>query len=171
MAPNISYVDAGTSAPRYFFKRLWIYDASIDVFSDMLSANKRPDTYILPVKGKLGANGKGAIPMMADLFDMLVRDRVTFQSAVFMFHGGSGKLRADGDDFGVKQWQWYFANHGHERLFPNADSRLYFPGCDVADGEEGWKFLEAAGSVLLRGHGGLSYGWTSLGFAVPSWMP
>jgi len=171
MAPNISYVDAGNSSPKYFFKRLWIYDASISVFQDMVPANKRPDTYILPVEGKLGPDGKAAPPLMADLFQMLVRDRVTFQSAIFMFHGKSGTLRMDGDDMGVNEWKWYFADKGLDRLFPNAMSRLYFPGCDVADGEDGWKFLETAGSILLRGHGGLSYGWTSLGFAVPSWMP
>src|SRR5205085_10190846 len=113
-------------------------------------------------------NGKGAVPVMADLFDMLVRDGVTFQNAVFAFHGKPGTLRANGDDFGARQWRLYFAGHGHERLFPSPLSKIYFPGCDVAAGEEGWKFLEAAGSVLLRGLGGLAYGWTSLGFAMPS---
>jgi hypothetical protein len=151
-----------------FYERLWIYDVTEDAFRQMESANDRPNTYMLPLQGRKDTGGAG--PTLAAWFDFLVKNGMTFGSAVFITHGGSGKLRIDGDDLGVNQWQWYFNGKGHEKLFPKPDSKLYFAGCNVAEGDDGWKFLEAAGTVLLRQAGGLSYGWTSLGIAAPSYL-
>lgn len=43
---------------------------------------------------------------------------------------------------------------------------MIFAGCNVADGEDGWKFLERAGKLFLRTGGGYTLGWTSLGFEL-----
>jgi hypothetical protein len=41
-----------------------------------------------------------------------------------------------------------------------------FGGCNVAEGDKGWKFLLAAARCFLRSGGG-AIGWTSKGFQAP----
>ena len=43
---------------------------------------------------------------------------------------------------------------------------MYFGGCNVAEGDAGWQFLEAAGRVFLRSAGGVVFGHDSAGLAV-----
>jgi hypothetical protein len=62
-----------------------------------------------------------------------------------------------------------FRGHGYDQLF-RTSGRVYFAGCNCADGDDGWAFLEAAGAIFLRSGGGQAFGWTSLGFAVPSFF-
>jgi len=60
---------------------------------------------------------------------------------------------------------------GYERLFPFPHTEIYFAGCNVAGGEYGWRFLEAAARTFCRLRGGWAVGWTSSGLGVPSWFP
>ena len=48
--------------------------------------------------------------------------------------------------------------------------KIYFDGCNVAEGKDGWDFLAAAGETFLRS-GGITMGWTSLGSGMPGWVP
>ncbi len=47
------------------------------------------------------------------------------------------------------------------------NARIYFNGCNVAEGKEGWDFLEAAAQVFITPGGGQVFGQTSLGFGNP----
>jgi hypothetical protein len=47
------------------------------------------------------------------------------------------------------------------------NARVYFNGCNVAEGSAGWDFLEAAAAVFLNPGGGTVFGQTSAGFANP----
>jgi hypothetical protein len=60
----------------------------------------------------------------------------------------------------------------YRKLFP-LWTRLYFNGCNVAEGGDslGWGFLETAGSIFLAGGGGQVFGHTSPGYAFPGWVP
>jgi hypothetical protein len=49
----------------------------------------------------------------------------------------------------------------------NMNARVYFNGCNVAEGHEGWKFLEAAAATFLTSVGGEVFGQTSLGESNP----
>lgn len=50
-----------------------------------------------------------------------------------------------------------FARRGYHQLFSNR-TKLYFDGCNVADGNDGWDFLAAAGEAFLRNRGGIAHG-------------
>jgi len=149
-----------------FYDRLWIYDETESILRYMVAANDRPDTYLMPITKK----HKTALITLREWLDILVKDGVTFGAAVFNSHGRPGTIGLDGSKITAFEWKTFFAGRGYETLFPSANSKVYFVGCDVADGNDGWEFLEQAGRVFLGGAGGECYGWTSLGFAMPSYL-
>jgi hypothetical protein len=55
-------------------------------------------------------------------------------------------------------------------LFPSP-ARIYFDGCNVAEGGAGTDFLIDVGATLLTKGGGETIGWTTLGHGVPGWVP
>ncbi|HVI84945.1 MAG TPA: hypothetical protein VNA86_06500, partial [bacterium] len=63
-----------------------------------------------------------------------------------------------------------FPKGKYDKLFPTY-ARIYFDGCDVADGQRGVRFLRAAGRVFLKGMGGEVMGWNSFGLGIPGWVP
>ena len=86
---------------------------------------------------------------------------------MFYTHGNSGKIffgEQQGNrtiDAGVLQTKL----NGYDALFPKF-TRMHFAGCNVAEDEVGWKFLETAGKVFLKRGGGLTFGWDSVGLGV-----
>ena len=93
----------------------------------------------------------------------------TFTRVLFQTHGHSGRIlfgddRVYASDFAV------FAGFPYHLLFPTR-TKIYFDGCNVAEGEAGWAFLAAAGKALLRTSGGITMGYTSVGFGMPGWAP
>jgi hypothetical protein len=149
-----------------FFQRAVIYDASVDAFAEMVKPGGDPNTFMIPIRS---INQRSAVIILTEWFDRLLQNRTTFGNAVFVAHGDSGVIRFDGDDLNLRSLGLYFEGQGYESLFPGP-GRLYFAGCDVADGDDGWKFLERTAGIFLK-NGGVSYGWTSLGFAIPRWFP
>lgn len=105
------------------------------------------------------------------LLDRLLKEGVTFKNAIFTTHGGPGRIWF-GDDALSPYVLFTRFNAGHyERLFPFPKTRMYFDGCNVAESDDGWLFLEAAARTFLRGTGGMTFGWTSMGIGMPSWLP
>jgi hypothetical protein len=110
----------------------------------------------------LGVTG---ISELHERLGKLVADRRTFSKVSFQTHGDSGRIKI-GDD-----WLLYFEflgnpawrDAGYDKLFP-FETKMIFGGCNVAEDDDGWKFLENAGKLLLRNGGGYTLGWTSLGF-------
>jgi hypothetical protein len=93
----------------------------------------------------------------------LVAAEKTFSKVLFETHGQSGIIFL-GDPIGYYSFsgdpRW--TDSRYDKLFP-FDTKIVFGGCNVAEGNDGWKFLENAGKLLLR-KGGYTLGWTSLGF-------
>ena len=98
----------------------------------------------------------------------LVSTNNTFDRVLFQTHGNSGIIAFGDQIVGADDFAGLVG--GCEVMFP-IFTRVYFDGCDVADGDEGWNFLEAAGKALFKKGGGMTYGWTSLGFGLPGWIP
>jgi hypothetical protein len=90
-----------------------------------------------------------------------------FDRVLFETHGCPGQISFGGVGIGASYWgsaktnklNWY-------RLVTN-NARIYFNGCNVAEGDQGWAFLEAAADVFLNPGGGEVFAQTSVGFGNP----
>jgi hypothetical protein len=104
---------------------------------------------------------------LVDTLRSLVLAKTTFDAAVFSTHGNAGTIF-----FGKEAVQYrglyslMLDQHYYSRLFPSSNSRILFGGCNVAEGDDGWKFLLAAARCFLV-YGGEAIGWTSAGFQAP----
>jgi hypothetical protein len=141
----------------HFYELLYIYDATDQGVLDMVRKDQGVQTYMLPVRG--------GTYLLSELLEGLLRSGKRFRNVVFITHGRAGMIGFDNNELGVEQLDRYFTDKGLERLFPKY-TRMYFAGCNAAVGEEGWKFLEAAGRLFLKVGGGEVFGWTSYGFAM-----
>ena len=145
-------------------KKLYIYDDSS--FYDRWQADGRfssddADICTLPASS------------MSDVIqglDRFLSKGMVFHRMLFQTHGDSGVIWFDNDYIEPDNWRKSFARGGYDKLFPTY-ARIYFDGCDVADGDKGVEFLRAAGRVFLKGMGGEVTGWTSFGLGLPGWIP
>ncbi len=87
----------------------------------------------------------------------------TFDRVVIDTHGAPGVIGFGDDDVTVEYWLRGAANIRTGLCTPGA--HVYFSGCNVAEGADGWAFLEGAAAFWLKGAGGRTSGWTSVGFA------
>jgi hypothetical protein len=118
------------------------------------------------------ANARGALHRVpidnADLItplDALLSARTSFDRVLFETHGCPGKIFFSGKYVNA-DWFRAVIPRGYTRL-TTADARVYFNGCNVAEGADGWRFLEAAAALFLTPGGGEVFGQTSLGFGNP----
>lgn len=86
-----------------------------------------------------------------------------FDRVVIDTHGAPGTICFGRDDVHVDFWLRSAANIQTGLCTPGA--QVYFSGCNVAEGEDGWAFLEGAAAFWMKGAGGCVSGWTSVGFA------
>lgn len=97
----------------------------------------------------------------------LVANGRTFARVAFHTHGEGGRIWFGDDPLSYFHFTgdpaWHDARY--DSLFPTT-TKIIFGGCDVAAGDDGWKFLENAAKLLLRRGGGHTLGWTSLGFHI-----
>ncbi len=111
----------------------------------------------------------GGVGGLKRVLDRLVLEKRVFGRAIFHTHGNKGFVafgnRSDNKHVTAKVLTSEFAGRQYERLF-TYNARIYFNGCTVAGGDEGWDFLEAAGSIFLGGLGGTTFGHTSKGYPV-----
>jgi hypothetical protein len=101
--------------------------------------------------------------------ERLVTDGFTFDRVLVQTHGRPGEIIFGNESLWHYLLDRDFAGR-YEKLFPTR-TKIYFDGCNVARGDQGWRFLESAGKVLLRSGGGIVMGWTSYGYAYSSWIP
>jgi hypothetical protein len=97
--------------------------------------------------------------------DALVQEGKMYDRILFETHGspgriGFGKVDIDADYLGSLATRSY-------TIFVAQNARVYFNGCNVAEGKPGWEFLEAAAKVFLTPGGGQVFGQTAAGFANP----
>jgi hypothetical protein len=97
--------------------------------------------------------------------DALVSARSKYDRILFETHGAPGLIGFGDDDIDTA---WLRA--AIPRQYTNittANARVYFSGCNVAEGAVGWLFLEAASALFLTPGGGEVFGQTSVGFGNP----
>jgi hypothetical protein len=86
-----------------------------------------------------------------------------FDHVVIDTHGAPGVISFGPGHVTVSFWL-QGAARCHTGLC-NPGGHVYFSGCNVAEGADGWGFLEGAAAFWLKGAGGRVSGWTSVGFA------
>lgn len=87
-----------------------------------------------------------------------------FDRILFETHGTPGRIYFGGEGISAQTWR-QVKNYGFTEIVkPNA--KIYFNGCNVAEGAEGWKFLTAVAEAFLK-RGGQVIGQTSKGFGNP----
>src|SRR5271165_1721741 len=120
---------------------------------------KRKDAQaIVPVQG-------GAAKLIEHL-DGIVASGWRFNRVLFETHGAPGIIGMGDDGIDARWMRAALGGRGYETIC-EAGTRLYFNGCNVAEGDDGWDFLRAAAEVFLIGLGGVAFGHTSTGFADP----
>jgi hypothetical protein len=134
---------------------LHIYDDD-DWTMHFMTQRKDAET-VIPVKG-------GALKMVEHL-DRIVASRRVYDRIVFETHGAPGKIGM-GKHVINARWLRSLSNR-HYGYFCDVGARLYFNGCNVAEGDEGWDFLRAAAEVFLISRGGVCFGHTSIGWSDP----
>lgn len=92
----------------------------------------------------------------------LVQSGATFEKCLFFAHGNPGAVLFNHTDWNIHNFSEVLDGTGYERLFPTY-SRIYFDGCNVAEGNEGWTFLELVGKTFLKNSGGVVSGYIGKG--------
>jgi hypothetical protein len=140
--------------------KLYIYDKSDWI--DRTQANGRfiGDDDVLTI----GIDEAGGVKTLVKVFENLAANEFKFNRVLFQTHGGSGRIWFGNEAVTAKVLKTQFASFS--KLFPHP-TRIYFDGCNVAEGGDGTDFLLAAGEVFLVLGGGETVGWITLGFGMP----
>jgi Domain of unknown function (DUF4347) len=145
--------------------KLYIYDKSSEL--DRNQAAGRFSNKFASDKDILTIGVPFGIGNLQKVFEQLAGNNQTFDRVVFQTHGDPGKIYFGSEAVNADVLKTRFT--GYESMFPKY-TRMYFDGCNVAEGEAGTNFLLAAGLVFLRG-GGEAFGWKTLGHGVWGWIP
>ena len=143
-------------------KKLYIYDSSSGI--DRVQAFGR----FGGADGVVQIGIEKGIAELKNAFDGLVQRNQIFDRVLFQTHGGPGRIWFGNDALNKDVLKTTFS--GYTSLFPGA-ARIYFDGCNVAEGGAGTDFLIIAGSVFLVNGGGEVLGWVTLGFGMPGVLP
>jgi hypothetical protein len=123
------------------------------------------DPNILLTADRRGASNRFPVAGVDDLIltlDGLVRNARRFDRILFETHGGPGYINFRGQSIDADWWrEAQGRNWGN---LTTANARVYFNGCRVAAGSDGWAFLGAVAAILLNPGGGEVFGQTSRGF-------
>jgi len=141
--------------------KLYIYDSSSEIDRKQAVGRFSGDSKVVTL----------AASSVAELHKMLasfVATKRTFQRVLFQTHGNSGEIFFNHKPISASNLRTDFA--GYHQLFPNR-TKVYFDGCNVAEGKKGWDFLAVAGEAFLQNQGGITMGYTSLGGGMPGWIP
>jgi hypothetical protein len=128
--------------------RLYIYDEQEERHGKH-STGDDPATVTVPVSDTVSLH---------DALGQLLREKKTFRRVLWYTHGKPGLISLGKDILTISTLDGF---RGFEALFPEP-TKMYFSGCNVAEGDIGWLFLMMAGQVFLRG-GGYTMAWTSTG--------
>jgi hypothetical protein len=144
-------------------KKLYVYDSTSELDRDQAECRfgKSNDLVTLPVAS--------AAQLEVELIK-LKNTGATFDRVVIQTHGNSGMIFFNHQALTGAGLKMQFAGKGFESMFPSY-TRIYFDGCNVAEGSRGEQFLTTAGEIFLRNGGGEVMGFRSLGTAIPWWVP
>ena len=88
-----------------------------------------------------------------------------YERILFETHGAPGQISFGGKAVTAAYWRAVTTRNWYRLVTNNA--RIYFNGCNVAEGATGWEFLETAVDVFMKPGGGEMFGQTSVGFGNP----
>ncbi|HEX5431365.1 MAG TPA: hypothetical protein VFW83_05330 [Bryobacteraceae bacterium] len=143
--------------------KLYIYDSTSRIDRWQASGRFSKNSGVTTVPAGSAAE------LQRSLADLVAKGQ-TFNKVVFQTHGNSGMIFFNHVPITASDFRSSFAGKGYDRLFPRK-TKIYFDGCVVAQGSAGWDFLVAAGETFLRGPGGLTMAYTSVGSGIPGWVP
>jgi len=145
------------------FGKLYIYDGSTEEDRSQASGRFSKSDGVR----SYGVDSKRALVF---ILDRLVMEKAYFSRLLVQCHGGPGNLKINGSSIWDTTLRDDFAGRGYDALFP-LYTRIYFDGCNVAEGSLGSDFLDMVGKVFLRRGGGEVFGWTSAGYGMSGWIP
>lgn len=105
------------------------------------------------------------IDELKDSLDQLIREGKVYDRILFETHGDPGMIKFKGKE--LTRSYWLLIPGRYEKLTAPF-ARIYFNGCNVAEDEVGWRFLESAARVFMPTSNGEVFGHTSRGYANPS---
>jgi hypothetical protein len=143
-------------------QKLYIYDKSSEIDRKQASGRFDDDDDVLTIGVQLG------LPNLIKVFENLANNNMTFNRLLFQTHGSPGGIWFGNDFVSKHTLKPVFASFAS--LFPHP-ARIYFDGCNVAEGGDGTDFLLAAGETLLALGGGDAFGFTTIGHGVSGWVP
>lgn len=142
-------------------KKVYIYDQTSEIDRRQASGRFDADEVLtIPISG--------GITELRKQFDALLASGQTFNRVLFQTHGGPGRIWFGSEALNKVTLKTHFA--GYTGLFPTA-TRIFFDGCNVAEGGDGTDFLLAAGYVFLKIGGGETFGWVNVGHGLSGWVP
>ena len=142
--------------------KLYIYDKSSELDRNQADGRFSDDDDVLTIGVSL------RIKNLVKVFEQLVNNNWKFNHVLFQTHGGPGRIWFGNEAVNATVLKTQFNNF--TSLFPHP-TKIYFDGCNVAEGGNGTDFLLAAGEVFLVKGGGETLGWTTLGHGVWGWIP
>ena len=122
--------------------------------------------FITQTAKRRNAEKKLGISDMSDLryeLDQLKKAGKFFDRILFETHGEPGKIFFN--HMAIDRYYWEDIPRGRYNSLTATSARIYFNGCNVAEGTAGWKFLEAVVPVFMTTGDGEIFGQTSIGFA------
>jgi hypothetical protein len=141
--------------------KLYIYDTSSSI-------DRRQAAGRFSGSSKVTTIGAGSVAELHTKLGECLAQQLSFNRVLFQTHGNSGMIFFNHVAITADTLRSAFG--GYRQLFPGR-TKMYFDGCNVADGAAGWTFLAAAGEVFLKNGGGITMGYTSLGSGLPGWVP
>lgn len=132
---------------------LHIYDSSDSRI--VQTANQRGAVNQLPISDANNLCGG---------LDSLLAAGSFFDRILFETHGSPGRIYFGGVYIDAAYWN---SIPGRFNNLAASSCRIYFNGCNVAEGTAGWSFLESVVGVFMTSGGGEVFGQTSVGFGNP----
>ena len=137
---------------------------------NLLSVYDTDDPFIRNFGEHRDAERKLAITGGLSGFEKMWKDFVdspgaVYKRIVFDTHGNRGRIF-----FTHQAMDWggaksILGKYSYTKIFSEF-TKIYFSGCNVADDDDGWLFLQEIAKHLCRTGGGLVIGWTSLGLGT-----
>lgn len=143
-------------------KKLYIYDKTSGIDRDQ--ADGRFDA------GEVVQLGIDSVKMLKLELNQLAANHKTFDRLLVQTHGSPGNVYFHHEPLNATTLLGTFLGKGYDALFPK-HTRIYFDGCNVAEGLAGTVFFNAVGQTFLPKGGGEVFGFTSVGHGVPGWVP
>jgi hypothetical protein len=120
--------------------KLYIYDKSSRIDRWQAAGRFSGDNEVLTIGVSSGVKN------LQKVFESLAGNNQKFNRVVFQTHGSPGAIYFGNESVNAATWKTLF--RGYETMFP-VYTRMYFDGCNVAEGGFGTDFLIAAGSVFF----------------------